>query len=74
MPKFKIGGYKWGYFKGNSFTYGNSYLGYYVNHLNEYEYYNSYHRIYKVSPKTSNFYGTYLFSKKPTSFTLYARA
>jgi hypothetical protein len=74
MPKYKSGGYNWGYFKGNSFTYGNSFFGYYVNHLNEYGYYNPNHRIYKISPKTWDFYGTNMFYKKPTSFTLYARA
>jgi hypothetical protein len=74
MPRFKIGGYKWGYFKGNYFTYGNSIFGYYVNHLNEQEYYNPYHRIYKISPKTYNFIGTSMFYKKPEKFELYVRA
>ena len=74
MPTFKPGNYKWGYFKGNYFTYGNSYIGYYVNHLNDYEYYNPYNRVYKMTPKSTNLLGANMFSKKPSSFTLYAYA
>lgn len=74
MPKFKIGYYKWATFKGNSFTYGNSYLGYYVNHLSDYNYYNPNHRVYKISPKTYDLYGTKIFKKKPISFKIYVMA
>jgi hypothetical protein len=74
MPTFKVGNYKWGNFKSNSFTYGNSKIGYYVNHLRDDRYYNSKNRVYKVTPKNSNFLGSAVFSKKPSSFTLYAYA
>ncbi|KZX16607.1 hypothetical protein MBCUT_06450 [Methanobrevibacter cuticularis] len=74
MPTFKYGQYKWANFKGNTFTYGKSYLGYYINHLKDYGYYNSYHRVYKISPKTSNFLGSNIFSKKPTTFKIYVKA
>lgn len=74
MPYFNYGGYKWATFKGNSFTYGNSYLGYYINHINENDYYNPKHRIYKITPKTSRIIGTNIFKKKPTSFKIYVKA
>ena len=74
MPKFKIGGYEWGYFKGNYFTYGNSILGYYINHLHESGYYNPNRFVYKISPKTKYFVGINIFYKKPSSFKLYVKA
>lgn len=74
MPNFKSGDYNWKSFKNNWFTIGNSKIGYYINHLYDEEEYNPEHRVYKVSPKTVNIFGSLFFHKKPYSFKVYVKA